>query len=231
MPAEMSVDRSLRKLGDSGIACFPVAHGCWRLGTTPVPSSLEKLESALEVGINLIDTADCYGGNGFGEAESLLGDVLASTPGLRERLVIATKGGVVPGVPYDSSPEYLRSAAEASLKRLRIDVIDLYQIHRPDYLGHPARVADVLSELRTAGKIRAAGVSNYTPAQFRALQAHLDFPLVTHQPQFSCWHYAALDDGVLDLCMERNLTPLAWSPLAMGKLGLDPSQAASDSWH
>ena len=106
------------------------------------------------------------------------------------------------------------------LKRLQTDVIDLYQIHRPDFVTHPAELAAALTALRDEGKIRAVGVSNYTPSQFSALQAHLPFPIATHQPEFSCWRHMPLRDGVLDQCMEAGATPLAWSPLGGGIIGM-----------
>jgi len=132
--------------------------------------------------------------------------------------VIATKGGIVPGVPYNSSATYLQEACNASLKRLGIERIDLYQIHRPDLLTHPAEVAEGLIKLKRAGKIDAVGVSNYTAAQTAALQAWLDLPLVSHQPEFSPLHLAPMTDGVLDQAMERDMAVLAWSPLAGGRL-------------
>ncbi len=104
------------------------------------------------------------------------------------------------------------------MTRLGTDVIDLYQVHRPDLLAHPAEVAAALDKLRRDGKIRAAGVSNHTPAQVAALQAHLPFKLVSIQPEFSARAVGALFDGVLDQAMERGLTVLAWSPLAGGRL-------------
>ncbi len=180
------------------------------------------IESALEHGLNLIDTADVYGldwgGTGFGQAEELLGEVLRSDPSLRGRMVLATKGGIMPPLPYDSGGEYLEAACERSLQRMGTDHIDLYQIHRPDVFTHPAELAAVLASLRASGKVREVGVSNYTPAQTRALQAHLGFPLVSTQPQFSASHLAPLRDGTLDLAMELGLVPLAWSPLGGGKL-------------
>ena len=178
--------------------------------------------------MTLVDTADIYGlddGLERGASEQLLGDVFAETPGLRERVVLATKCGIIPGVPYDSSPASIRAACEASLKRLRVDVIDLYQIHRPDWLAHPEAVAEALSGLRQAGLVREIGVSNHTAAQFAALQAYLPFPIATHQPELSAWELAPLRDGVLDQCLERRVTPLAWSPLARGALGLTREEA------
>ena len=86
--------------------------------------------------------------------EEILGRVLASSPGLRDRMVLATKGGIAPPTPYDSSPKYLRAACEASLRRLQTDVIDLYQIHRPDLFTHPADVAITLNALRAASAPR-----------------------------------------------------------------------------
>ena len=173
--------------------------------------------------MNLIDTADVYGldynGSGFGGNEELLGKVLAQAPGLRDRMVLATKGGIMPPIPYDSSDAYLRSAVEASLGRLGVEVIDLYQIHRPDMFAHPAQVAETLSSLVGAGKIRAVGVSNHTPAQHDALIAHLgDLPLATSQPQYSPAFLGPLRDGTFDLCMRDGIVPLAWSPLGGGRL-------------
>lgn len=178
------------------------------------------IESALDAGINLIDTADVYGldwgGQSFGEAEQLLGDVLKQAPAIRKRMVLATKGGIVPGVPYDSSR--LREACEASLRRLGVDQIDLYQIHRPDLLTHPAEVARILEELKASGKIAEVGVSNFSTGQVDALQAHLPFPIVSQQPEYSALHLDPLFDGTFDQCMANNTGVLIWSPLAGGKL-------------
>lgn len=221
------VDGSQRRLGDSGLVVGPLAFGCWRFAGSTVHEAQARLEAALDAGMNLLDTADIYGidGPGFGSAEALLGEVFAASPVLRDRFVLATKGGIRPPVPYDSSPASLRAACEASLRRLRVDRIDLYQVHRPDLLAHPADVAATLDALRHEGKIAHVGVSNHSAAQFRALQAHLPFPIVTHQPELSAWRLDAIDDGVLDQCTELGVTPLAWSPLAGGRLatgeGLD----------
>ncbi len=133
-------------------------------------------------------------------------------------MVLATKGGIAPPTPYDSSPEGLRAACEASLRRLGVDVIDLYQIHRADLLTHPADVAATLAALRDEGKIREVGVSNHTPAQVDALRAHLPFPLVSNQPEYSAVHLDPLRDGTFDACMRDGVVPLVWSPLAGGRL-------------
>ena len=133
-------------------------------------------------------------------------------------MVLATKGGIVPGVPYNSGRAAITAACEASLRRLGTDVIDLYQIHRPDMLTHPAELAETLDGLRAAGKIREAGVSNFTPGQHEVLAAHLPFPLASSQPEYSAAQLAPLRDGTLDLCMRDGVLPLAWSPLGGGRL-------------
>jgi predicted oxidoreductase len=194
----------------------------WRFKGDDLAAAQARVEAALDVGINLFDTADIYGpdnGEPFGAAEALLGRVFAAAPGLRDRMVLATKGGIEMGVPYNSSAEYLEQACEASLRRLGVEQIDLYQIHRPDSLAHPAEVAQALERLWAAGKIAAAGVSNHTPAQVRALAAHLPFPLASIQPEFSPLAIEPMSDGVLDQAMELDLGVLAWSPLAGGRLG------------
>ena len=214
------VDCSPRQLG-----CFevgPLAYGLWRFTTPDVVKATELIETALGAGMNLIDTADVYGldhgGTGFGASEELLGRVLAANPSLRDRMVLATKGGITPPVPYDSSPDNLRRAVEASLRRLGVDQIDLYQIHRHDYFTHPAAVAETLDTLVSEGKIRQLGVSNHSVRQARSLLAHLHHPLVSTQPEFSAVHLDPLRDGTFDHCSEVGLTPLVWSPLAGGRL-------------
>jgi predicted oxidoreductase len=200
----------------------PLSFGLWRFTDADVGTGQRLIEAALDAGMNLIDNADVYGfdwgGTGFGTVEENLGRVLAAAPHLRDRMVLATKGGIMPPIPYDSSPDYLRSACEASLRRMGVDVIDLYQIHRPDMLTHPADVAATLAALRDEGKIREVGVSNHTPAQVAALRAHLPFPLASNQPEYSALHLDPLRDGTFDDCMGHATVPLVWSPLAGGRL-------------
>ena len=130
----------------------PLAYGMWRFADDDLGKAQQLVETALAAGMNLIDTADIYGFQsvdvGFGEAEEIFGRVLGQAPHLREQMVLATKGGITPPMPYNSGAEYLRSAVEASLRRLNVDVIDLYQVHRPDMFTHPAEVAATLTELR-----------------------------------------------------------------------------------
>jgi aryl-alcohol dehydrogenase-like predicted oxidoreductase len=229
MSDALPISRAPRPLGRTSIRVFPIAFGCWRLVGEDVKKARRSVETALECGMDLFDTADIYGydhgGGGLGQSEELLGKVLAETPALRGRMVLATKGGIVARVPYDSSARHLDAACEASLTRLGVDHVDLYQIHRPDVLAHPEETAGALARLREAGKIREVGVSNYTAAQFDALQRFLPFPIATHQPELSCVTIAPIDDGLLDQCIRERVTPLAWSPLAGGRLGLSAEDA------
>lgn len=215
-------------LGKSGISVFPIAWGMWRLadaeGRDDIGLIAARIEAALEVGITLFDTADIYGCDaptGFGGAERLLGQALAARPDLRARMVIATKGGIYPGWPYNSSAEYITAAIDASLERLGTESVALYQIHRRDFLAHPREVAGALTQALEQGKINAVGVSNYSPAEVDALQAFLPMPLVSTQPEFSALRYAPLYDGTLDQAMAREMAVLAWSPFAGGRLASD----------
>jgi predicted oxidoreductase len=199
----------------------------------PAPSWQKRLddyeprlvESVFEAGINFFDTADIYGFQnpqvGFGDAEALLGEVFKQAPSLRAKMVLASKGGIIPPTPYNSSYDYLVNACEASLRRLNTDVLDLWQIHRPDLLTHPAEIARAVDHLIQAGKIRTFGISNYTVAQARALSAHLNTDIVSFQPEFSPLALDAMTDGTLDLAMEIGASVLAWSPLGGGRLAKD----------
>lgn len=209
-----------RPLGRSGILVSPTAWGMWRL-SGEVAEARALAEAALDAGITLFDTADIYGmarRDQGDDAESLFGRVLADVPGLRDRIVLATKGGIVPGVPYDSSLAYLDQAIDASLRRLGVDHVDLWQIHRPDVLEHPQELAATLERLVASGKTRAIGVSNFTPAQVAALEHFLTIPLASTQPEFSPLHTAPLWDGTLDAAMVRDHAVLAWSPLGGGRI-------------
>ena len=196
--------------------------GLWRFTSESVDDASRLIAAAVDVGITLLDNAAVYGrnwgGKGFGAAEELLGAVLARTPALRDKVCVATKGGITPGIPYDQSPVTLRRECEDSLRRLRLERIDLYQIHRPDLFAHPQEVADTLMALRREGKIDRVGVSNFTPAQHEALAAHLRVPIETTQPEYSVAALGPLRDGTFDLCMRDGVTPLAWSPLAGGRV-------------
>jgi aryl-alcohol dehydrogenase-like predicted oxidoreductase len=210
-----------RQLGTSGVEVGAIAYGCWRFAGADVTGARRRVDAALDAGIDLFDHADIYGcddGLGVGAAEELFGKVLAGDRSLRDRMVIATKAGIDPGVPYDSSAAHLRRSCDDSLRRLGIDVIDLWQIHRPDPLTHPEVVAEVVDGLVAAGKIRHFGLSNHTPAQSDALAAHLTVPIVSQQPEFSAARPDPLDDGVLDWCLRTGAGVLAWSPLAGGAL-------------
>jgi len=208
-------------LKGSDIAIGALAYGCWRFAGTGVDAATLKIETALAAGMTLVDTADIYTDtwpDGFGAAESLLGDVIAAHPVLRGEIVLATKGGIVPGLPYNSTQDYIISACEASLSRLKTDVIDLYQIHRPDLTTPFAETAEALGRLATSGKVRTVGVSNFTPGQTAALQAHLTVPIVSTQPEISCIKPGSMFDGTLDQCQELGMVAFAWSPVAGGAL-------------
>lgn len=216
------VNAAARKLGVDGPEIGAIGYGTWRLTADDTTINQELIETALSASMNLIDTADVYGldhgGTGFGQNEEKLGAVLAADPSLRDRMVLATKGGIMPPLPYDSSPEYLRSAVEASLTRLGVEHIDLWQIHRPDMFTHPAVVAATLDALIDEGKIGMVGVSNFTVDQYDALSAHLTHPIVSTQPEFSVAQLQPMRDGTFDRAMRDGVVPMAWSPLAGGRL-------------
>jgi predicted oxidoreductase len=210
-----------RPLGKSGIMVSPIAWGMWRFAGEDVNAARRKVEAAIDAGVTLFDTADIYGpdnGERFGAAESLLGQIFAEAPWLRDGMVIATKGGIVIGTPYDSSADYIEQAIDASLQRLGIEHIDLWQIHRPDILTHPHEVAGALEKARAAGKISAVGVSNFTTWQTAALQQFLTIPVASTQPEFSALALDPIRSGLLDQAMMMDLAVLAWSPLARGAL-------------
>ena len=210
-----------------------LAYGCWRVAGTWNPAEVtdasraagrQAIIAAYEAGYTLFDNADIYC---RGEAERILGGVLKEVSGMRERVVILTKGGIRPGGDpqpdspgrYDFSAQYLISACEQSLQRLGIETIDIYMLHRPDYLAEPEEVAQAFSYLKSSGKVRCFGISNFRPTLVTALQAACPMPLIVHQVEISLAKLDAFTDGTLDQCLIERITPMAWSPLAAGLIG------------
>jgi predicted oxidoreductase len=213
-----------RSLGKSGIEISNLAWGMWRFAGLDMSAARAAIDAAFEAGITLFDTADIYGfgEQGFGKAEELLGGVFASAPELRDRMVLATKGGIIPPTPYNSSAEYLTKAIDDSLVRLQTDRIDLWQIHRPDILTHPQEIARTIEDAHKAGKIRAFGVSNFTQAQIATLSQFSSVPIVSTQPELSPLRIDTIENGELDQAIAMDLAVLAWSPLGGGRIG-DPT--------
>lgn len=213
-----------RPLGKSGILVSPVAWGMWRFAGNTESEGRALIDAAFDASVTLFDTADIYGfdgSGGFGDAETLLGRIFAASPGLRDRMVLATKGGITPPVPYDSSRDYLMAALDASLKRMQVEQVDLYQIHRPDILTHPHEVARTLEDMVTSGKVRSIGVSNYTPAQTATLASFLtNVPIATQQPEFSPLFLDPMTNGLFDQAIEHDIAVLAWSPLGGGRIAM-----------
>ncbi|MGH6787179.1 MAG: aldo/keto reductase [Novosphingobium sp.] len=221
--SQLPLPPAARQLGASGIAVSPIAWGMWRFAENGrgAVEAARLVHAALDAGITLLDTADIYGfdgAGGFGDAEALFGEVLAAEPALRGRMVLATKGGIMPPLPYDQSPAYLAAAIDASLRRLQTETIDLWQVHRPDILARPQEVARALDNAVAAGKVRALGVSNFTLHQIAALNQFLGHKLVATQPEISPLRIDCFENGELDQAMMLGLTPLAWSPLGGGRL-------------
>jgi aryl-alcohol dehydrogenase-like predicted oxidoreductase len=179
--------------------------------------SISAIHAALDSGVTLIDTADSYHihADEVGHNESLIAEALASYGGDTSDVLVATKGGHVrPGDgswTVNGNPEYLKQAAEGSLKRLGVEAIGLYQFHRTDPKVPYAESVGAIRDLLDAGKIRMAGISNASPAQIREAQDVLGGRLVSVQNQYSPAFLSSRPE--LDLATELGIAFLPWSPL------------------
>lgn len=220
------------RLGASDLTSSRLAYGCWRIcgsGDSPevTPDRLahahQAIIAAYEAGYTLFDHADVYAN---GESERVFGQVLKKVSGMRAQILVASKCGIRrPGDPdpeapyrYDFSAGHIIWSCEQSLRRLETDTIDLYQLHRPDYLSNPEEVAHAFSRLKQSGKVREFGVSNFHPNQIAALQKACPMPLIVNQVEISLAKLDCLQDGTIEHCMANKMTPTAWSPLAAGRL-------------
>jgi len=214
-------------LHPDGPVLSEILFGTWRILEEPSPSPADlaaRFERCVELGITSIDTAEIYGGY---SVEAAVGAGLAASSGLRDRMQIVTKCGIdVPSeekkhatLPhYNATAANLVACAEKSLRLLDTDRIDLFLVHRPDWLCPAAETAAGLHKLVDSGKVLAVGVSNYTPSQFDLLQSCLDVPISTNQVEVSLLAMEALDDGTLAQAEQHGRRPMAWSPLGGGRL-------------
>ena len=201
-----------------------LALGCMRIADKSVEEVEELVITALHSGINFFDYADIYGG---GQSEKLFGEVLKKHPELREKMIIQTKCGIVPGKRYDFSKEHIIESVNKSLERLHTHYVDILLLHRPDALCDPKEVAEAFDELYESGKVKYFGVSNHTPLQIQLLQKYINQPIIINQLQLSIVHSVMIDSGlnmnmkenwaqdkdggVLDFCRLNDITIQPWS--------------------
>ena len=218
-----------RYIGQTNWQTSAVALGIMRMNSLSPEQAAKAIDTAYDSGINFIDSADIYGD---GDSEKVFGQALKQSSVKREDLFIQSKGGIVSGKRYDFSKQHLIDAVDGSLKRLGVDYLDSFLLHRPDPLMEPDDVAEAFDELQTSGKVRHFGVSNFNPQQFLFLQENIDQRLLINQLQFSIMHSGMIDfglhtnmaddrsinhdGGLLAFSRRMGVTVQAWSPFQYG---------------
>jgi aryl-alcohol dehydrogenase-like predicted oxidoreductase len=206
-----------RRIGDTQVSAIGLGEMPMSLASRPAEQqSIDTIHAALDAGVTFFDTADAYSRDDadFGHGESLVAKALASYGGDTSEVLVATKGGHTrladQSWGLNGSPEYLRQACDASLKRLGVEAIGLYQFHRPDPAVDYADSVGAIRDLLDAGKIRYAGISNADPDQIRLSNEILGGRLVSVQNQFSPAYRSS--EPELALCAELGIAFLPWSP-------------------
>jgi predicted oxidoreductase len=203
-----------------------IIHGYWRLRDWNLNDQelLKLIEQVLELGITSFDHADIYGNY---TCEAYFGRALALKPSLRDQMELISKCGIRLNTDanpeldvkiYDYSFNYIVQQAEASLKHLGTDRLDLLLLHRPAPFFNPEEVAKAFDKLKQSGKVLNFGVSNFTPMQFDSLQSHLDMPLATNQVEISVSCLEHFENENMEFLQKHKIKPMAWSPLAGGGL-------------
>ena len=205
------------EIADTGIEASRVGLGTWAIGGdmwggTEERSAVDTIRRALDLGITLVDTAPVYG---FGRSEEIVGRAIA---GRRDEVVVATKVGLEGRdgrVFRNATRQRIAEEVEASLRRLRTDRIDLYQVHWPDPTVPVDETAEAMDRLREQGKIRAVGVSNYSPDLMERFRAAA--PLHSNQPPYNLFE-RGIEEDVLPYCREHGVAVLAYGALCRGLL-------------
>ncbi|KUK14889.1 MAG: Aldo/keto reductase [Petrotoga mobilis] len=211
-------------VSNSGLYLSKIVQGMmrlrdWNLSTKETEEFILK---AIDLGVTTFDHADIYGNY---TCESLFGEALKLNPSIRDKIQIVTKCGIV--LPnketkrihyYDTSKDHILKSVDNSLRNLHTDYIDLLLIHRPDPFMNPEEIAEAFLELHKSGKVRFFGVSNFTIDQFKTLQSKFSLPLVTNQIEISPFNLEHFENDNIYFLLGKNINPMAWSPLAGGKL-------------
>lgn len=229
-------------LGKTSLIIPSVALGCMRITELEYSEVPYYLSLAIDLGINFFDHADIYG---RGECERIFAGGFSKTGVSRDKVILQSKCGIVPGQMYDSSYEYIINAVDGILTRLHTDYLDILLLHRPDALVEPEEVSKAFDELKTKGKVCFFGVSNHRPAQIDLLKKYVNEELCVNQMQFSIPFSQMITEGmeanmqtekavdrsgsVLDYCRLNNITMQAWSPFR-GRNGsfIDDNQTYPD---
>lgn len=217
------------ELGKSNMQVPVIASGCMRMNELDEKQAASFIEKALSLGVNFFEHADIYG---KGECEKIFSKAIDMKPSVREKIILQSKCGIVPGKMYDLSKEYILKSVDEILKRLQTEYLDVLALHRPDALVEPEEVAEAFRVLKESGKVRHFGVSNHKPLQMELLRKYLDEPLVTDQLQFSITNSSMVENGlevnmttkgaidrdgsVLDYCRFHDITIQTWSPFQYG---------------
>jgi predicted oxidoreductase len=217
-------------IGNGKIQGSEIALGCMRMGALNKDEAEKVIKTSLEEGINFFDHADIYAG---GKSEEIFSEAINLTSDLREKIILQTKCGIVPGKMFDFSKEHILNSVDGSLKRLKTDYVDTLLLHRPDTLMEPEEVAEAFSNLKESGKVKHFGVSNQNPMQIELLNKYLgDNSIIINQLQFSIMHTGMIDSGInvnmkvdnsidrdgsiLEYCRLKDITIQAWSPYQYG---------------
>jgi aryl-alcohol dehydrogenase-like predicted oxidoreductase len=208
-----------RTLGNRGLVVSALGLGCMGMsgmyGSADETEAISTIHQAIDLGVTFLDTADAYGS---GHNETLIGKAIGDR---RDKVIIATKFGLSDiskggyTIPVNGRPEYVRSACEASLKRLGVETIDLYYQHRVDPTTPIEETVGTMAELVTEGKVRFLGLSEAAAATIR--RAHAVHPIAALQSEYSLWS-RDVEDEILPTCRELQIGFVPWSPLGRGFL-------------
>lgn len=217
------------QLGSSDLQVPVIAVGCMRMNGLSQTEAEKFIRTAMDNGANFFDHADIYGG---GACEEIFSEAIQMNASLREKMILQSKCGIVPGKMFDFSKEHILESVDRILKRLKTDYLDVLLLHRPDALVEPEEVAEAFDKLQQEGKVRNFGVSNQNPMQIQLLQKSLKRPIIANQLQMSITnanmvsqglHVNMLDDAavnrdgsVLDYCRLNSITIQPWSPFQYG---------------
>lgn len=210
-------------LSDSGPKVSEAIYGFWRWTDegAQTTSQIEKtVNLCLELGINTFDHADVYGDF---KVEEHFGKIIKNKSFKREDIVLFSKCGIRKSgdgylTYFDTSREHIINSINGSLKRLKTDYLDIFLLHQSDFLSDPEETAGALAEIVTSGKAKHIGVANFTVFQHQLLASYLRIPIVTNHIELNLMNTSAIEDGRIDFIKQSFSKPLAWAPLAGGKI-------------